>query len=110
MVTFAEGFDQIQPVLLRRLSGGWLAVSRPGSILSIGVAAESSEEAVDRFKLALTAWQRLWTDSTQTKKTLFQNALDTEQGVKHISSVTITELINEPPDHRTPSTNPSRPL
>lgn len=43
MATFAEGFDQIQPVLLRRLSGGWLAVSRPGSILSIGVAAESPE-------------------------------------------------------------------
>jgi hypothetical protein len=64
---FANGFAQIQPTLLRRLSGGWLAVSVSGSILRIGVAGDTEDEARVKFDRAVEAWRRLWTDNKETE-------------------------------------------
>lgn len=64
---FPNGFAQMQPILLRRLSGGWLAISEPDSPLRIGVAGDTEEEARTKFDRAVTAWQRLWTDASATE-------------------------------------------
>ena len=54
-----EGFDQIEPTLLRRADGGWLAVSPRNAALHIGVAAWSAEEARRRFVRELREWRLL---------------------------------------------------
>lgn len=65
-MAFADGFAQIQPTMLRRLSGGWLAVSEAGSTLCIGVAGDTEEEARTKFHHAVEAWQELWTNESAT--------------------------------------------
>ena len=52
-------YDQIEPQLLRRLDGGWLAVSGPGAWIRIGVVADTEEEARQRFQQELAAWVKL---------------------------------------------------
>lgn len=48
--------DPNAPRLLRRLNGGWLAVSGPGAEIRIGVEAETADEARKRFAEALQLW------------------------------------------------------
>lgn len=48
----------ISPQLVR-VRRGWLAVSKPGSPLRIGVQAESEEEAKRLFREELQAWAAL---------------------------------------------------
>ena len=61
-------FDQIQPDLLRREDGGWLAVSPPDSPLHIGVAAWSVDDARNRFVRELRAWRALLDGQTEDEK------------------------------------------
>ncbi len=56
---FSTGFDQIQPTLLRREDGGWLAISPPDAPLHIGVGAWSAEDARNRFVRELREWRLL---------------------------------------------------
>ena len=58
----ATGGSEIRPRLLRRLSGGWLAVSPEGSSIHIGVEGSSPEEAEERFNVEWRAWEILRTD------------------------------------------------
>jgi len=50
------------PVLLRRLDGGWLAVSRPGVRVRIGVVADTANEARIRFTAEMREWIELLLD------------------------------------------------
>lgn len=56
MDPFTAGYDRDTPRLLRKLDGGWLAVSGPGACIRIGVEANTAEEARERFKKELAAW------------------------------------------------------
>lgn len=58
MVFFIR-FAQIEPTLLRREDGGWLAVSPPDAPLHIGVGAWSAEDARNRFVRELREWRLL---------------------------------------------------
>jgi hypothetical protein len=55
--TVVETGIQKEPVILRRLCGGWLAVSAHDDSLRIGVVAPTETEARDRFWAALEAWR-----------------------------------------------------
>ena len=64
-MTVSNGsFAQIQPQLLRREDGGWLAVSPDDAPLHIGVAAWSADEARNRFVRELREWRRLLDEPT----------------------------------------------
>ena len=52
-------FAQIEPQLLRREDGGWLAVSPDNALLHIGVAAWSADDARNKFVRELREWRRL---------------------------------------------------
>lgn len=47
---------QIAPELMRRACGGWLAVAPKGSLFSIGVTAQTAEEAREKFGLTIQRW------------------------------------------------------
>jgi len=53
----------IQPDLIRRDCGGWLAVSPFNSGLSIGVTAPTEIEAIDKFRSAFTRWLEIIRDT-----------------------------------------------
>lgn len=57
---FAKWFAQIEPTVLERGCGGWLAVSEPGAPLKIGVEGDTEQQARERFAVALAAWHRLF--------------------------------------------------
>jgi len=58
----------IQPDLFRRACGGWLALSPKGATLKIGVAAETAEEATEKFRSAFErSIQILTADRTKRK-------------------------------------------
>lgn len=44
---------------LKRTPTGWLAVSKPGSILRIGVVGHTRQSALKRFAGSLAAWEEL---------------------------------------------------
>jgi hypothetical protein len=47
-----ESDDVIRPDLLRRTSGGWLAVAPKSAKFAIGVTAMTPEEAEEKFRSA----------------------------------------------------------
>lgn len=49
----------MQPELIERAGGGWLAISPPGEALRIGVTACNRLEAERRFVESERAWRRL---------------------------------------------------
>lgn len=53
-----DRFALLQPKLLRRLTGGWLAVSDGDAFLKIGVEGSTEEEAVANFIAAVERWRR----------------------------------------------------
>lgn len=59
MNTFAGRFDYIEPRVLRRECGGWLAVSPPGAEIRIGAIGITAESARERFRNELREWARL---------------------------------------------------
>ena len=48
--------DEIQPDLVRRTTGGWLAVAPKGAKFPIGVTAPTAEEAQERFRSSYSSW------------------------------------------------------
>lgn len=54
-----EGFYHVQPVLIARLCGGWLAKTPVGWPLAIGVGAESEIDAKRLFSEALARWRSI---------------------------------------------------
>ena len=51
--------SEIAPDLVRRTSGGWLAVAPIGSRFSIAVTAPTQEEAQERFLFTYSRWVSL---------------------------------------------------
>jgi hypothetical protein len=50
------GSSEINPDLIRRFGGGWLAISPKGAFLSIGVTAKTEYEARQKFGLTYKNW------------------------------------------------------
>lgn len=47
---------QIMPDLIRRTTGGWLAVSPSNCRISVGVTASTQDEAIDGFRFMFSRW------------------------------------------------------
>jgi len=52
-------FGSVEPRLIRRYCGGWLAVSPPDAPLHIGVVAETADRARTNYAHELGEWRRL---------------------------------------------------
>ena len=63
MVMSTERFGRVEPRLVERACGGWLAVSEPGAFLRVGVEGRTADEARERFRLEVLAWAALWDDT-----------------------------------------------
>jgi hypothetical protein len=55
----SQRYDQVEPRLIRRANGGWLAVSGPGAPIGIGVEGDTADEARECFRRELAAWTAL---------------------------------------------------
>jgi len=51
--------DEVQPRLLKMRSGRWLAVSEPGSRLTLGVDGETPDQALGLFREAVQRWRTI---------------------------------------------------
>ncbi len=47
---------KIEPNLVRRACGGWLALAPTGAIVRIGVTASTEGEARDQFRFVFNRW------------------------------------------------------
>lgn len=59
MIESVERFAHIEPRLVRRENGGWLAVSPDDAPLHIGVVAWSADDARNNFVRELRHWSML---------------------------------------------------
>lgn len=55
----------MEPTLIERECGGWLAVAPPGTSPAIAVTGESAEAAQREFGLSWEAWQALLAQASQ---------------------------------------------
>lgn len=55
----AVTYDIVQPHLIRRTGGGWLAVSPKHARFLIGVTGTTEDEARDKFNVAYMQWIEL---------------------------------------------------
>jgi hypothetical protein len=62
-MTVPDMFQSVSPHLLRRESGGWLAISEPGAAIRIAVIGLTAEDARDRFAGELAEWRRLLSET-----------------------------------------------
>jgi hypothetical protein len=53
----------IQPELIRRDCGGWLAVAPNGACFSMGVTAGTEEEAREKFRYVFARWLEIVSDT-----------------------------------------------
>ena len=53
----------VQPVLISRRCGGWLAITPRGWPISIGVTADTEAEARREFEVALDRWSKIGAQS-----------------------------------------------
>ena len=51
-----ERIADVHPDLVRRTTGGWLAVSPSGSRFSLGVTAPTEREALEGFRYVFGRW------------------------------------------------------
>lgn len=65
MDEISQRIGDIQPVV-REGRSGWMAVSAPGSVLSVGVVGDTEEAARSRFQETLEAWCRLHESRIET--------------------------------------------
>lgn len=54
-----ENAAEIQPYLMRRTCGGWLAVAPSSALFQIGVTAMTEKEAVEQFRFEYSRWVEL---------------------------------------------------
>ena len=59
-----ENAGEIQPHLMRRTCGGWLAVAPSTALFRIGVTAITENEAIERFRFEYSKWVELFNDKT----------------------------------------------
>jgi hypothetical protein len=59
----------MDPTLIERETGGWLAVTPPGKSPSIAVTATSATEAQEAFGSAWASWQALLAASRDQSRT-----------------------------------------
>ena len=55
-----ENVDEIQPHLMRRTCGGWLAVAPTTALFQIGVTALTEREAIETFRFEYSRWIALF--------------------------------------------------
>ena len=55
-MTFNLTAREIRPDLIRRTTGGWIAVSPSNCRISIGVTAPTEGEAIDGFRFVFSRW------------------------------------------------------
>ncbi len=48
--------QEIRPDLIRRTTGGWIAVSPSKCRISVGVTASTEDEAIERFRFVFSRW------------------------------------------------------
>ncbi len=65
MSSSSDRFARIEPQLIRRENGGWLAVTPIDAPVPIGVTAWSADEARNQFVRALREWAALLDTQTQ---------------------------------------------
>ena len=58
----ADKFRDIQPHITSRVSGGWLAATPQGAVLSIGVTGDTEQDAKKRFYDTLDKWAQCIND------------------------------------------------
>jgi hypothetical protein len=61
-----ERFGRVEAVVTERACGGWLAVSAPGSILSVGTTGTTDGEARAEFEGAVRRFEALVDEHYQT--------------------------------------------
>jgi hypothetical protein len=61
--------DQVQPNLIRRTGGGWLAVSPAGSRFSLGVTGLTEEEVREKFRFTYCRWLEIICDTAGPSNT-----------------------------------------
>ena len=59
MTAFHHSFQTGEPRLVRRDSGGWLALSDPTLPISIGTIGLTADDARRNFEVAVEAWRDL---------------------------------------------------
>jgi hypothetical protein len=52
-----ETITELEPRLIERRSGGWLAVTDDDSPVRVGVVGDTEDEARERFREALVRWR-----------------------------------------------------
>jgi hypothetical protein len=57
MTIQAEMVTTLEPQLIERRNGGWLAVTDDDSPVRVGVIGDTEEEATERFREALARWR-----------------------------------------------------
>lgn len=55
--------SSMQPTLVRREAGGWLALSPVGAQIQIGVEGRTKKDAERRFRRVAFRWADLWEKS-----------------------------------------------
>jgi len=67
MMMSAEGFAQVEPILIRRENGGWLAVTQAGTPITMGVVGWSAEDARSAFVRAAREWAWLQNEPAENR-------------------------------------------
>lgn len=47
---------EVKPDLIRRTTGGWMAISPSKCSISIGVTAATEDEAIEKFRFEFSRW------------------------------------------------------
>jgi hypothetical protein len=55
-----ENADEIQPHLMRRTCGGWLAVAPRTALFRIGVTALTEKDVIEKFRFEYGRWVELF--------------------------------------------------
>ena len=61
--------DAVEPRIIERECGGWLATSPKGALIRLGETGATKDDAVERFRLAWRQWRETLeaSDSVQTR-------------------------------------------
>ena len=60
-----QRIDEVRPRLIRRATGGWLAVSPDWARFLIGITADTESEAIDQFRASYARWVSIADDTVQ---------------------------------------------
>jgi len=63
MSAVSERTSEVRPHLVRRRTGGWLAISPSGARFSLGVTAPTEQEAREKFGFTFYRWLEIIRDT-----------------------------------------------